>query len=124
MPDIDVKYKGLEAHIKKQTLTDEQFEELLEGQLRQAAVRRHIEDRPAQTGDEIIFDYAGFMGEARMKAGMRIFLPARSRLYTVGATDTLEDISQRTGVSIEELGELNELCGGIYRGMQLKLPME
>ena len=69
MPDIDVKYKGLEAHIKKQTLTDEQFEELLEGQLRQAAVRRHIEDRPAQTGDEIIFDYAGFMGEEQFPGG-------------------------------------------------------
>lgn len=69
MPDIDVKYKGLEAHIKKQTLTDEQFEELLEGQLRQAAVRRHIEDRPAQTGDEIVFDYAGFMGEEQFPGG-------------------------------------------------------
>ena len=69
MQDIDVKYKGLEAHIKKQTLTDEQFEELLEGQLRQAAVRRHIEDRPAQTGDEIIFDYVGFMGEEQFPGG-------------------------------------------------------
>ncbi len=69
MKELNVKYIGLKAKIKKQTLTDEQFEELIAMQLQSGAERREVTDRPAKEGDEIIFDYAGFMGEEQFPGG-------------------------------------------------------
>ena len=55
-------------------------------------------------------------------AGMMIYLPASYDIYTVGCTENLEQISMKTGVPIAKLRTLNDLEGGVYRGMQLKLP--
>lgn len=69
MKELDVKYIGLKGKVKKQTLTDEQFEELVQMQLKNRAIRREVTDRCARLGDEILFDYAGFLGEEQFPGG-------------------------------------------------------
>ena len=50
-----------------------------------------------------------------------MFLPERRNIYTVAAGDNLDLIEQKTGVGMLKLRELNDLTGGIYTGMQLRL---
>lgn len=53
--------------------------------------------------------------------GMMIFLPPPCRIYTVGATDTLDDIAKKSGICADELRRINDIDAGVYRGMQIKL---
>ena len=69
MENINVKYKGLHGKIKKQTLTEEQLLALIEDQLKQAAVKNRVAGRAAAEGDEVVFDYAGFIGDDQFPGG-------------------------------------------------------
>lgn len=62
-------YKGLEATKKLHIVTEEEVTEYLE-KLRQSNTRTEvITDRPAELGDELIIDYAGFVGEEQFAGG-------------------------------------------------------
>ncbi len=56
--------------------------------------------------------------------GMRIFLPPSCKIYIVGATDTLDDIAKKSGICAGELRRINDIDGGVYRGMQIKIPQK
>ncbi len=63
------KYIGLKATKKVHIVTETEVSDYLE-KLRQANTRTEvITDRPAQEGDELIIDYAGFVGEEQFAGG-------------------------------------------------------
>jgi len=62
-------YKGLEAQHKRHLVTGEEVDRHLE-RLRQQSVKTiNITDRPAQEGDELLLDYAGFIGQEQFQGG-------------------------------------------------------
>ena len=63
------KYIGLKASKSVHAVTEEEVTEYLE-KLRQANTKTEvITDRAAQDGDEVILDYAGFVGEEQFAGG-------------------------------------------------------
>ena len=62
-------YKGLKAVKKAQVITDVQVMQELENIRRQRTKVVEITDRAAQNGDEIIIDYAGFVGDFQFPGG-------------------------------------------------------
>ena len=62
-------YKGLKAAKNVHTVTEEEVTSYLE-KLREANTRTEIiTDRPAQEGDELIIDFAGFVGDEQFAGG-------------------------------------------------------
>lgn len=62
-------YKGLKAQLQKHIVTDEEVNRQIE-RLRQENPRiAEVDDRPTETGDEIILDYAGFCDGERFAGG-------------------------------------------------------
>ena len=62
-------YKGLKAVKQVQKITDAHVDQELENIRRQRTVNVPITDRPAQNGDEVIIDYAGFVGDFQFPGG-------------------------------------------------------
>ena len=62
-------YKGLKAVKKAQVITDAQVAQELENIRRQRTKVIEITDRAAQNGDELIIDYAGFVGDYQFPGG-------------------------------------------------------
>ena len=63
------KYKGLKAVRVVQLVTDEQLAQQLEEIRRQYPLSESITDRAAKLGDEVLIDYAGFVGETQFEGG-------------------------------------------------------
>ncbi len=63
------KYKGLKAVRLVQLVTDEQLNQQLEEIRRQYPLSTNITDRAAKLGDEVLIDYAGFVGEVQFEGG-------------------------------------------------------
>ena len=63
------KYKGLEVIKTVQTVTDEMVMQQLEEVRKQNQKTIVITDRAAELGDEVILDYAGFVGEHQFDGG-------------------------------------------------------
>ena len=63
------KYKGLKAVRVVQLVTDEQLAQQLEEIRRQYPISTPITDRAAKLGDEVVIDYAGFVGETQFEGG-------------------------------------------------------
>ena len=62
-------YKGLKAVKKAQVITDAQVAQELENIRRQRTQSIPVEGRSAQLGDEVIIDYAGFVGDEQFPGG-------------------------------------------------------
>ena len=62
-------YKGLKAVKKAQVITDAQVAQELENVRRQRTQVIEITDRAARNGDEVIIDYAGFVGDYQFPGG-------------------------------------------------------
>jgi trigger factor len=63
------KYKGLNAVRIVQLVTDEQLAQQLEEIHRQYPLSTPITDRAAKLGDEVLIDYAGFVGDNQFEGG-------------------------------------------------------
>jgi trigger factor len=63
------KYKGLKAVRIVQLVTDEQLAQQLEEIRRQYPLSTPITDRAAKLGDEVLIDYAGFVGDNQFEGG-------------------------------------------------------
>ena len=62
-------YKGLEASLNRHIVTMEEVRQQLQ-RLVQASPRiTPVTDRPTQSGDEVVLDYAGFCGEEQFAGG-------------------------------------------------------
>ena len=62
-------YKGLKAVKQVQKISDAQVMQELENIRRQRTQVVEVTDRPAQNGDEVIIDYAGFVGDFQFPGG-------------------------------------------------------
>ena len=62
-------YKGLKAVKRVQEVTEAHVMQELENIRRQRTQSVPVTDRPAQAGDEVIIDYAGFVGEWQFPGG-------------------------------------------------------
>ena len=62
-------YKGLEATYSRHIVTGEEVERQLERLRREAPKITPVLDRPAQLGDTLVLDYAGFCGEEQFDGG-------------------------------------------------------
>ena len=62
-------YKGLKAVKKVQKISDAHVMQELENIRQQRTKTIEINDRPAQNGDEVIIDYAGFVGDFQFPGG-------------------------------------------------------
>ncbi len=66
---MSFEYRGLKAELKRHTVTGEEIDRQLE-RLRQQNPRiALVEDRPAQLGDEVVLDYAGFCDGVQFPGG-------------------------------------------------------
>ena len=62
-------YKGMSAELTRHTVTEAEVDSQLE-RLRQENPRiTEVDGRPAQSGDEVVLDYAGFCGEEQFAGG-------------------------------------------------------
>lgn len=62
-------YKGLSGVLEKHTVTDSEMEHQLQRLVQQTPRFAQITDRPAQLGDEVILDYAGFCDGEQFAGG-------------------------------------------------------
>ena len=62
-------YKGLSARLNKHIVTDEEVDRQLHKLVQQNPRIAEVTDRPAQLGDEVVLDYAGFCGEEQFAGG-------------------------------------------------------
>lgn len=68
-PEIDVKdYKGVEIEKINYEVNEEAIQNELEA-IRRRNARMIVADRPAQEGDTVLLDYAGFLGEEQFEGG-------------------------------------------------------
>ena len=73
-------YKGLKANFEKLTVTDHELERQME-RLRQQTPRIvPVKDRAAQMGDQVVLDYAGFVGGKQFDGGT-----AKEQVLTLGS---------------------------------------
>ena len=73
-------YKGLTGTLQKHIVTEEEVNRQLQRLLQQSPKIQVITDRPAQLGDEVVLDYAGFCGEEQFAGGT-----ARNQSLTLGS---------------------------------------
>ena len=62
-------YKGLKANLTKHIITDEELDKQIERVRQQNPRIVAVNDRPTQTGDEIVLDYAGFCDGEQFAGG-------------------------------------------------------
>jgi len=62
-------YKGLKAKLSKYTVTGEEVERQLQRLLQQNPRIAEVTDRPTETGDEVVLDYAGFCDGVQFPGG-------------------------------------------------------
>lgn len=66
---MDFTYKGLSGVLEKHTVTDSEVDYQLQRLVQQTPRFAEITDRPAQLGDEVILDYAGFCDGEQFPGG-------------------------------------------------------
>ncbi len=62
-------YRGLEAQLSRHMVTSEEVDKQLQRLQQQNPRVTLVEDRPTQSGDEVILDYAGFCGDEQFAGG-------------------------------------------------------
>ena len=73
-------YKGLSGELQKHVVTEEEVNRQLQRLVQQSPRIHMITDRPAQLGDEVILDYAGFCGDNQFPGGT-----AQGQTLTLGS---------------------------------------
>ena len=86
-------YKGLKAELTKHIITDEEVDKQLERVRQQTPRIAVVNDRPAQLGDEIVLDYAGFCDGDQFPGGtaMDQTLVLGSGMFIPGFEEQLVD---------------------------------
>ena len=62
-------YKGLEAKLKRHIITAEEVDRQMVRLLQQTPRITPVQDRPTQSGDEVVLDYAGFCDGEQFAGG-------------------------------------------------------
>lgn len=91
MPEVEVKdYKGIKVAKVEHPVTDEDVDKEIEA-VRKRNARLVVVDREAKSGDTVILDYAGFVGEEQFEGGTaeRQSLVLGSNTFIPGFEDQL-----------------------------------
>ena len=73
-------YKGLSAQLEKHIVTDAEIDHQMQRLLQQSPRITEVIGRPAQLGDEVVLDYAGFCGDEQFAGGT-----AENQTLTLGS---------------------------------------
>ena len=73
-------YKGLSAQLEKHIVTDAEIDHQMQRLLQQTPRITEVIGRPAQLGDEVVLDYAGFCGDEQFAGGT-----AENQTLTLGS---------------------------------------
>ena len=73
-------YKGLSGQLQKHTVTEEEVNRQLQRLLQQSPRIHTVTDRPAQLGDEVVLDYAGYCDDEQFAGGT-----AQGQTLTLGS---------------------------------------
>ena len=69
-PEVEVEgYKGIEAEKVEYTVTDEDVDAEIAKLQKRAGTTISVEDRPAQMGDNVVFDFEGFIDGVAFEGG-------------------------------------------------------
>ena len=91
-------YKGLSGTLEKHIVTDTEVEHQLQRLVQQTPRFAEITDRPAQLGDEVILDYAGFCDGEQFAGGT-----AENQTLTLGSGMFIPGFEEQlVGKSIDE----------------------
>ena len=97
-------YRGLQAKLERHIVTDAEVQRQLDQILQQNPRIVSITDRPAQLGDEVILDYAGFCGGEQFAGGTAEMqsLTLGSGMFIPGFEDQLvgAEIGQEVSVKV------------------------
>ena len=66
---MEFTYKGLTATLQKHTVTPDEVDHQLQKLLQQTPRIQEVNDRPTQSGDEVVLDYAGFCDGEQFPGG-------------------------------------------------------
>ena len=100
---MDFLYKGLTGVLEKHTVTDSEVDYQLQRLVQQTPRFAKITDRPAQLGDEVILDYAGFCDGEQFPGGTaeNQSLTLGSGMFIPGFEDQLVGKSIGEKVTVE-----------------------
>ena len=73
-------YKGISAQLEKHIITDAEIDHQMQRLLQQTPRITEVVGRPAQLGDEVVLDYAGFCGDEQFAGGT-----AENQTLTLGS---------------------------------------
>ena len=108
-------YKGLKAVKKVQEVTDAHVMQELENIRRQRTRNIAVTDRPAAVGDEVIIDYAGFVGDWQFPGGT-----AEKQPLTLGSgTFSPGFEEQLVGANVGDQVDVNVTFPEVYHSADL-----
>ena len=108
-------YKGLKAVKNVQPVTDERVMQELENIRRQRTRNIPVEGRPAQLGDEVILDYAGFVGDWQFPGGT-----AEGQSLTLGSGMFIPGFEEQlVGANIGDRVDVNVTFPEVYHSAEL-----
>ena len=108
-------YKGLKAVKKVQKISDAHVMQELENIRQQRTKVIEIHDRPAQNGDEVIIDYAGFVGDFQFPGGTAEMQPLTlgSGMFIPGFEEQL------VGANVGDKVDVNVTFPEVYHSADL-----
>ena len=109
------RYKGLKAVKKAQKISDAHVMQELENIRQQRTKVIEIHDRPAQNGDEVIIDYAGFVGDFQFPGGTAEMQPLTlgSGMFIPGFEEQL------VGANVGDKVDVNVTFPEVYHSADL-----
>ncbi len=66
---MEFQYKGLQAQLDRHIITPEEVDRQLQRLLQQNPRITEVNDRPTKLGDQVVLDYAGFVGQEQFAGG-------------------------------------------------------
>ena len=108
-------YKGLKAVKKVQKVTDDHVMQELENIRRQRTRNIAVTDRPAAIGDEVIIDYAGFVGDWQFPGGT-----AEKQPLTLGSGTFIPGFEEQlVGANVGDQVDVNVTFPEVYHSADL-----
>ena len=108
-------YKGLKAVKKVETVTDAHVMQELENIRRQRTQSIPVEGRSAQLGDEVIIDYAGFVGDYQFPGGT-----AAKQPLTLGSGMFIPGFEEQlVGANVGDQVDVNVTFPEVYHSAEL-----
>jgi len=112
---MKVNYKGLRAFKRDASVSELEIDQQLEMIADQAAIEENVTDRPAEDGDTVILDYAGFVGDWQFDGGT-----AERQSLTLGSGTFIPGFEEQlVGANIGDEVDVNVTFPEVYHSDDL-----